>query len=206
MMLWLEATRIMLIYIHLIACCVSIGAILTHDIRILTRLYSGQDEIQGANFHDLKWIITIMLAILWITGLLIIGHDSFGKDWTHTLSNPKLQAKLIVVSLLSMNGIFLHYRILPMLSKVGSLFKLTPSQRLWAIWAGVLSGVSWLYAVFLGAARPLAWKTPLSDFVPVYLALTMLAFIGMWTFTTWVAKREHLRPSDLPPSVGPARF
>jgi hypothetical protein len=179
----------MLVYIHLIACCVAIGAILISDLGILVRLYQGRIDKRAANLQYLKRTVSGMLIVLWITGLLLIGYDAVGSGWNYTLSNPKLQAKVIVVALLTMNGILLHYRVLPMMSKASSLLKLAAGPRTWAIWAGALSGVSWLYAAFLGVARPLAWKTPLPDLLLPYPVLIILAFAGMWAFTSWAARK-----------------
>jgi hypothetical protein len=179
----------MLVYFHLIACCVAIGAILISDLGILVRLYQGRIDKRAANLRYLKQTVSGMLIILWVTGLLLIGHDAVDDGWNYTLSNPKLQAKIIVVALLSLNGILLHYRVLPMMSKASSLLKLAAGQRTWAIWAGALSGVSWLYAAFLGVARPLAWKTPLSDLMLAYPVLIAFTFTAMWAFTSWTVRK-----------------
>ncbi|OGB23963.1 MAG: hypothetical protein A3I66_14760 [Burkholderiales bacterium RIFCSPLOWO2_02_FULL_57_36] len=179
----------MLVYFHLIACCVAIGAILISDLGILVRLYQGRIDKRAANLQDLKRTVSGMLIILWITGLLLIGRDAVGDGWNYTLSNPKLQAKIIVVALLTLNGILLHCRVLPMMSKASSLLKLAAGQRTWAIWAGALSGVSWLYAAFLGVARPLAWKTPLPNLMLAYPVLIVLTFAGMWAFTSWAVRK-----------------
>ena len=181
--------RILLVYFHLIACCVAIGAILISDLGILVRLYQGRIDKRAANLEYLKQTVSAMLVILWITGLLLITHDAVGNGWSHTLSNPKLQAKIIVVALLTVNGMLLHYRVLPMMSKASSLLRLAAGQRTWAIWAGALSGVSWMYAAFLGVARPLAWKTPLLDLLLAYPVLIALAFSGMWLFTSWAVRK-----------------
>jgi hypothetical protein len=186
-----DLLRILLVYMHLIACCVAIGAILISDLGILVRLYQGRIDKRAANLQYLKKTVAAMLLMLWTTGLLLIVHDAATSGWSYILSNPKLQAKIIVVALLTLNGVLLHYRVLPMLGKASSLLKLAAGQRTWAIWAGALSGVSWMYAAFLGVARPLAWVTPLGNLLLAYPILIVLAFAAMWTFTSWAVRKAE---------------
>jgi magnesium-transporting ATPase (P-type) len=185
----MDMFRMLVVYLHLIACCVAIGAILINDLGILVRLYHRQIDKRAANLQYLKQTISAMLVLLWITGLMLVTHEAVNQGWNATLSNPKLQAKVFVVALLSLNGVLLHYRILPMLSKASSLLKLAAGQRTWAILAGALSGVSWLYAAFLGVARPLAWKTPLMDLLLAYPLLILFVFFSMWAFTSWAVAK-----------------
>jgi hypothetical protein len=97
--------------------------------------------------------------------------------------NPKLHAKVIIVVLLSYNGILLHRLVLPALQKAGSLLNLGFSARMMALFCGSLSAVSWMYAAMLGVGRPLAWKYSLSELLMVYPLLIALGFLTMLALT-----------------------
>jgi hypothetical protein len=185
----MDLLKIILTYLHLIACCLAIGPILINDAGILIWLWGGHVEKRANKLRHLKQIVCWMLAVLWITGLLLIAHQAAHDGWGTTLSNPKLQAKIFVVALLTLNGAFLHYRVLPMMDKARSLLRLDAANRTRAIVAGAVSGVSWMYAAFLGTARPLSFKAPLVDLLIPYPFLIMLASAGIWVFTTYVLFR-----------------
>ena len=67
--------------------------------------------------------------------------------------NPKLQAKVAIVVLLTLNGYLLHKAVLPALQRAGSLLHLPLGSRMLAVFAGVVSGVSWFYAAMLGIGQ-----------------------------------------------------
>ena len=195
MLATLDLTRLAVVYIHLIACCISLGAILASDIGMMARIFQGRDGEPDAHMQYLKWTVSAALCVLWGTGSFFVWQDSAVSDLAHTLTNPKMQAKIIVVTLLTLNGLVLHYSVFPMLSKAGSLLNLNSHQRVGVIGAGALSGVSWMYAAFLGIARPLAWKYPLQQLLLAYPFLVVAAFAGVWCLTSWAIRRnrDHAR-------------
>ncbi len=176
-----DFTRLALVYVHLLACCVALGSILIADVRMLVRLVKGIDEVYGEHMITLQRTVCISLLILCFTGLYLVVNDSLKESALRTLSNPKLQAKLIVVTLLSLNGVLLHYVIMPMIAKAGSLLTLNPQQRMLAIGAGAISGVSWMYASFLGLARPLSWKFTLLELMAAYPILIVGSVVLIWS-------------------------
>lgn len=179
----LEFLRLALVYVHLIACCVALGAILACDARIAFDLFRGRSP-SGAD-DNVQRIATLALAVLWITGITFIVMDARASTWIEPLMNPKLQAKIIVVSLLTLNGAVLHRSILPLFAKHGTLLALPAAPRLRSLWAGAFSCVSWLYAAFLGVARPLSWKYPLSQVLALYPTAIFLAAAGALLLTWW---------------------
>ncbi|GAU06095.1 hypothetical protein BSLA_02r4835 [Burkholderia stabilis] len=126
------------------------------------------------------------LTVLWITGIAIIAFDMRTQGLGY-LGNPKLQAKIGIVALLTFNGIALHSAVLPALQKAGSLLKLSFERRMVAIFAGVISAVSWFYAAMLGVGRPLSWKYSLIQILAAYPALIAGGIATMF-FITAVAK------------------
>ncbi len=179
----LDYLRLGILYVHLIACCVAIGAILSSDVRMGFALLKGESPGHGS--EGLAVTVTAALVILWLTGAVLIGVDAASSGLWKTLSNPKLQAKLMLVTLLTLNGVVLHASILPMLQESGGLLDLGERDRLRAIWAGAISGVSWMAAAFFGIARPLSWKFPIETLLAPYPALVVAVAGALYLMTQW---------------------
>lgn len=187
----MEFFRLGLIYVHLVACCVAIGLVFTSDVAMVNNLLKGHVSSEHDNAHmaSLQKTVVMALIFLWITGAAVIGVDYLDKGMTY-FANPKLQAKVIIVLLLTYNGMFLHRVVLPALQKAGSLLDLEFGVRTLAIFSGALSGVSWLYAAMLGVGRPLAWKYSLLELLTAYPVLIVLGFAMMLALTQWARKQS----------------
>jgi hypothetical protein len=108
--------------------------------------------------------VGIALLALWATGLGLIALDT-GFDPVAIAAKPKLVTKLIVVTVLTGNGLLLHRFAFPALS--GRAFGSTASLSLIAA-LGAISTVSWLYAAFVGSARLIAGMMNLEAFLALY--------------------------------------
>lgn len=163
-----ELLRMGIIYIHLIACCIAVGSILVNDISMVLHFWKGKDYIISKDhLENLQSIITTCLTVLWCTGIVILTIDWQDKGW-HMFENPKLQAKLIVVTMLTLNGFVLHHITAPVMHKVGSLLHLHFWDKHVAVLVGSISGVTWMYAAFLGIARALSWKYSLVEILATW--------------------------------------
>ncbi len=182
----MELTRLAIVYLHLIACCVAIGLVLTSDIAMVKQLLKGDpaEPLDKNHLSDLQKTVSTALAVLWVTGVAVIALDASVKGWGY-FANPKILAKIGLVTLLTVNGVLLHKAVLPLMEKAGSLLKLTLSQRMLALFAGAVSGVTWFYAAFMGVGRPLAWKYSLVELLAAYPVLIMGGFVGMLALTAW---------------------
>ncbi|MGF6558899.1 hypothetical protein ABIA48_005279 [Pseudomonas sp. S30_BP2TU TE3576] len=180
----MEFVRLGVIYAHLVACCVAIGLVLTSDVAMVRDLLKRKvlTEHDNAHMESLQKSVVVALIALWITGIAVIGIDYMEKGVDYFM-NPKLQAKVIIVALLSYNGVLLHRLVLPALQKAGSLLDLGFSARMLALACGSLSAVSWMYAAMLGVGRPLAWKYSLSELLMAYPVLIVLGFLAMLALT-----------------------
>jgi hypothetical protein len=184
----LEFSRMALVYAHLIACFAAIRLILMSDIAMVKQLISGDphERMDPKHLQDLQ--NTVALAARWATGAGIIALDASVKGWEY-FANPKLQAKITVVALLTLNGILLHHRVLPLMKKAGTLLNMSFSLRSFAVFAGSVSAVSWFYAAMLGVGRPLNWKYPLSQILAAYPVLIAGGFAALMLMVAWTRYR-----------------
>lgn len=194
----MELVRLAVIYIHLLACCVAIGLVFASDAAMVKDLLKGRTSSGHDNAHmeSLQRSVANALIFLWLTGAAIIGVDYLEKGMGY-FNNPKLHAKVIIVLLLTFNGMLLHRYVLPALLKAGSLLDLKVGVRMFALFAGALSGVSWLYAAMLGVGRPLAWKYSLTELLVAYPLLIALGFALMVVLTQW-ARNHRMTVADQP--------
>lgn len=194
----MELTRLAIVYLHLIACCVAIGMVLTSDLALVKQLLKGDPAARLDEHHmsELQRTVSRALLVLWVTGVAIVALDASVKGWGY-FANPKLQAKIGLVVLLTINGVWLHRAILPLMEKAGSLLKLKPSHRMLAIFAGAVSGVTWFYAALMGVGRPLAWKYSLLELLAAYPVLIAGGFLSMLALTAWAKRRVSNERSDV---------
>jgi hypothetical protein len=184
----LEFGRLGLVFLHLIACCVAIGLVLKSDVALLRDMLKSDrapDPAHLRQMQELQSIVAFALCMLWITGSAIVTLDALTKGGLGYFANPKIQAKILIVTLLTMNGAVLHRAVLPALQKAGSLLHMTFSRAMLAAFAGVVSGVSWLYAAMLGVGRPLAWKYSLVELMAAYPLLIAGGFLSTLAIVTW---------------------
>lgn len=182
----IEFSRMALVYLHLIACCVAIGLVLTSDIAMVKQLLNGNlnERLDRDHLVSLQTTVSRALLALWVTGVLLVTLDASIKGWDY-FANPKLQSKIAIVALLTLNGFALHKYVLPLLMRAGSLLRLSFSQRMLAIATGAVSGVSWFYAALLGIGRPLNNKYSLLEILAAYPVLIFGGFVAMVLLTAW---------------------
>jgi hypothetical protein len=192
--LLLEFGRLALVYVHLIACCVALGLVLSSDVAMLRALLQDDPSSRrkkAQNLHNLQNVVYFALVALWATGTAIVTLDALVKGGWGYFANPKIQAKILVVFLLTVNGVLLHTVVLPWMEKAGSLLNMSFRQTIISVVAGVISGVSWLYAAFMGVGRPLAWKYSLLELMAAWPMLVMGGFMGMLLLVTWCKYRNE---------------
>jgi hypothetical protein len=126
-----EFTRMAVVYLHLIACCVAIGMVFTSDLAMVKKLLraNANDRENAQHLSQLQRTVSHALVALWLTGVAIVSLDASIKGWEY-FANPKLQSKITIVLLLTFNGMLLHKYVLPLLQKAGSLLRMSFSQSL----------------------------------------------------------------------------
>ena len=176
----IEWVRMAVVYAHLIACCVAVGLVFMSDVAMGRALLRGGRAalIDVRQLRCVGGAVTSALVVLWLSGGALVAIDVAVKGLAY-LENPKLQSKLLVVVVLTVNGLVLHRRVIPWLMKAGSMFKLPGTRCLATILCGAVSGVSWLYAAMLGVSRPLSWKFSVVELLMPYPLLVVGVFFFM---------------------------
>ncbi len=130
-------------------------------------------RVDRALLHWASRLVMWALIGLWATGALIVWIDT-RFDLHAMMAMPKLLAKLTVVVVLSVNGYYLHTRFFERLGQRVSPFRRT--VNLTAVMAA-LSGASWMFAAFLGLAKPLGKLFNYVDFMTLYGTVLGLAMV-----------------------------
>ena len=176
--------RQLLLFAHTLAFAFAIVAVLREDVALLRSRRVDADKLEATGRT-----ITRLLGLLWLTGAALILLD-IGLDWSALAHKPKLAAKLTVVSLLTANGLLLHWVVFPMLTKP----QRSPgfASAVCAI-VGAVSSVTWLFASFVGVARLIAPAMTYGGFLGLY-GLSLAA--GLVVSLVFV--RPHLERLMLP--------
>jgi hypothetical protein len=162
----MEIERMFLLMLHVLCVMGAAVGIAFADLSLFKGKRVDKDLLrQGCH------LVFGMLCLLWLSGLMIIWIDT-GFDMQVIATKPKLIAKVAVAVLLSLNGYLLHRCFFDTL--------LTPPLNLrlavnTAAGLAAISGSSWVYAVFLGLAKPLARFVTLAGFAGIFVALLTLS-------------------------------
>lgn len=165
----METLRVLLILGHLMGFATALYLVMSEDLRFLRAQRLDLDAL-AKTARSVAWA----LAALFVTGAAVIWHDT-GFSPAEIAARPKLVAKIVVVTVLAMNGAALHWILFPMLKgpRGGNW-----SCAVLASLLGAVFSVSWLYASFLGVAKPLAGALGLSGFLGLYALALGLGMAG----------------------------
>lgn len=142
--------------------------------------------LTGELVSNIEWVsrfVALGLLLLWVSGIgfLLLYQVSEPEK----LMNPKIWAKMTIVTILSINGLAIHRLVLPFLHRrIGMeiLGGLRLGTKVALIGCGVVSSVSWSVPVVLGAAPQLNFVVPCSVILIAYClvlapALLMALFV-----------------------------
>ncbi len=159
-----------LLFAHLVAFAVAVASVLREDLRLL-----AARGVSPSSLAATARIVGRALAVLWATGLAMIGCEYLRDPAAFTIG-AKLAAKLLVVLALSANGLALHLLVFPSLARGPRPLRGDPGWL--PLLLGAVSTTSWLYASFVGASRLVAARMTLRDFVLLYAALLFAGALG----------------------------
>lgn len=168
--------KTLIVYAHLLAACVAIGILLIQDLALAKSKGSPLSATAIKDLTRSAEIMFIALVLLWISGLtlVLLGYLENPQQY---LMNEKLWAKFTVVSVLTLNGIALHYFSFPRVTSRKGLLGLPTFEQILVTLTGALSSVSWLFACYLGIARPWNYTVDFSFVMFIYSGLLVGAFI-----------------------------
>ena len=160
------------LFVHVVTFALTLSAVLREDLRLLmTRRIDTPRLVHTAR------AVSIGLSALWASGLVLVAIDaaaSAGPWWP----SAKLQAKLIVVAVLTINGWALHAWIFPRLWGETALHI---DRRWWPAAAlGAISTASWVTASFVGVARIVSPWWSLSAFMALYGTVLAVCLAMAW--------------------------
>nr|WP_324257932.1 DUF2214 domain-containing protein [Cellvibrio fontiphilus] len=173
--------KTLLVYTHLIAACLAIGVLLIQDHALAKWRGRAMDADTIFNFQRNCGLVTFALVVLWVSGLAIVTIGYL--EVPNYLMNQKLWAKFTVVSILTINGLFLHYYSFPVLASPRGFAGASGRGQLLVVITAVVSLVSWLYACYLGIARPWNNTVPFAYVMVIYslvLAITLVIALEVW--------------------------
>lgn len=187
----------LLVAIHLLTVAVGLGAALLADWIALQLVCKTITSIKIAKLCDLSRAVTTGVLLLWISGAALVWFDTIAD--TGFLLNQKIWAKVIIVTLLSLNAILLHKLVLPLASaQIGqTMFKSTNwTRRICCTLAASVSLVSWLSALLLGVARELNGIVTVGHILVVYVTVLSLVWCVLLVFivTLSVLTRSRVGP------------
>jgi len=170
----------LLILSHMLALALGLGAALLADWVVLRKLTFGIVSQKAAGqLDDLSHAVSAGLALIWVTGALLVADNAL--DAPASIMNQKLWAKLVIVTVLTLNAVLLHRMVLPRAtSRIGQPLFETRFDRvsLVSVLLGAISAVSWMFAAYLGVARELNGKANLVPILGDYLAAVLLIWVG----------------------------
>lgn len=168
--------KTLIVYAHLLAACVAIGILLIQDLALAKSKGSPLSATAVKDLTKSAEIMFVALILLWLSGLtlVLLGYLENPQQY---LMNEKLWAKFTVVSVLTLNGIALHYFSFPRVTSRRGLLGLPTFEQILVVLTGALSSVSWLFACYLGIARPWNYTVDFSFVMFIYSGLLIGAFI-----------------------------
>jgi hypothetical protein len=177
---------------HLIGLIMGFGGAVLLDLTIFK--HGVLRPISKYTIHQtelLSRFVTWGLIILWGTGVGLIALNMMDKP--EYLTNQKLWAKIAIVVLLTINGVFVHNRVLPILrQKVGQrIFEMANKREtLLLTLVGSVSFVSWTTPFILGKASELNYVTPMWVIMSAYCGAVFAMWVMMFVTMSSVSKLQ----------------
>ena len=166
---------LILVFGHLLATSMALGAIVATDLRMLSKLAHDRVRIPPPNEFVAR-LVTIALVLLYLTGAGMLWIKSQQPE---ALLNPKLQGKLVLVLLLTVNAVVLHRWTFPRLARGRSVGRWRAADWIVVVMPVALSNCLWMFCAFLGIARPWNDSMPMRDVLEIAATLYAVALVGV---------------------------
>lgn len=181
-------TRTLYTIFHLIGVALGSGAAVATDAIFLTSLRDGTISKSELRFVRLGSVLVWGgLVLIVVSGLLL-----YSLDPARLAVSSKYQAKIVIVSVLALNGLLFHVVHLPWLERrTGKPLATLPGfarQSGWLTVSGVVSATSWLFALVLGSLQSVPYSA--GRILSMYLALVVLGTGLGWLARGWIWPRR----------------
>jgi len=181
--------QLLVVYIHLLATCAALGAIMASDLRLLGKVWNTRARLVPPH-PFVSRLVGLSLVVLCASGgaLVWLGLET---DPLY-LDNPKLQAKLALVALLAVNAGVLHGHTFPRLATGRPLRLATWADAFGVALPVALSNGLWLFVAFLGVARRWNRVVPVVEVLAIAAAVVAVTLVVV---VLMLAKAERRGPS-----------
>ena len=186
----LAQTKLYWIILHNIGFILGLGGATITDVFFFRFLKDGViSENEKQTMDTLSNVIWVGLGILIVSGIML-----YLPEQARLGVSSKFLLKVIVVSVLTVNGVFLNIFVAPRMRSLS--LALTPPAghfRKLAFALGAISITSWYTAFFLGSFRSI--NLALREGIAVYLGLVIAAVIGSQVYE-WIVSHHQKPPSQ----------
>lgn len=178
--------------VHFLGLALGLGTATVMDL-LVVRFFLGKtvtDELCEI-LSFCRHLVTIGLVLLWTTGLgFLLYYYAFAPDG---LTNEKIIAKMVIVAILSINGIFIHTTVLPLVEaqKGKPLLEGVPllQQRV-LVASALISGVSWYGPLCIAGIPQLSFTVPAVQILAIYAIVLAAALLVSQLILSITSKRS----------------
>jgi hypothetical protein len=162
---------------HLMAMAVGLGTMVSTDIMTFLRVERSVSREFCRAIESAHRVMVPAILAAWVTGIVLIGLRTGFDPAAFT---PKLFAKLIVVSMLTVTAVMIKWHVMPIIARsVGTtLMEVSLRDKLVLACCAALSMSGWSTALLLGASqtfRTADWTTLIGLLAVVYTVAIAVA-------------------------------
>lgn len=187
----LDSQKLWWVILHNIGFILGVGSATVTDVLFFRSIKDGSVSVEEKGTMDiLTNIIWVGLAILVVSGLAL-----FIPEQTRLATSSKFLLKVVVVSVIIVNGLLLNMFVAPYMRRLS--FEGTVPARKFRRLAFALGGISftsWYLAFFLGSLRKISLDFNMALWG--YLTILVLVIIGSQIMERRVTKMHLTKPFD----------
>lgn len=177
--------RFLIIIFHIIGAIFGVGAATVNDVFFFKFLADFKiEKTEAATMHSLSEIIWVGLTLLLATWIML-----YLSDPNTYISSDKFIAKMVIVGILIINGVFLTLHLTPRLTDLDFTTSLrhTTNMKYLAFASGIVSLTGWYTALVLGRLPSLgSWER--RHMILLYASLV----IGWWCTIPFLLRYFHM--------------
>jgi hypothetical protein len=197
--------KAVLLFVHVIGVALGLGAATLIDLLVVRMLVAGKIAPSQPGFIQFaSAIVPAGLALLWLSGLGLLAYYS-AFDLA-ALQNPKVWTKVAIVAVLTLNGLFIHAVVLPLIARQTGrrLFDgISEVSKSLLLTAGAVSITSWYVPLFLAVSKPMNFVVPAQAILGSYVVLLAVAVIASQLLARILAPRAiHVLRGQSKPVFG----